>query len=959
MSDANRNSHLWRISKTVIYFAVSLSVVQKNTRLMSQLIKTKLHIPPPRPDLVPRPRLIERLNIGAQRKLILISAPPGFGKTTLVSEWIQSRQVPTAWLSLDDGDNDPARFFAYLIAALQTVQPDVGEATTTMLRAPQLAPFESLLTPLLNDLANVSQDVLFVLDDYHVIENETIHNAIAFLLEHLPTQIHCVISTRTDPPLPLARLRARDQLVEIRAADLRFTPDEATAFLNRVMGLPLAASDVAALEARTEGWIAGLQLAALSMRGHSDISGFIAAFTGSNHYILDYLVEEVLRRQPADIQAFLLQTSILDRATASLCDALGWKLEVGDWKLDADDHIPTSNFQPPTSSRQILEYLEQSNLFIVPLDQDRTWYRYHHLFAEFLRARLQQTQPDRTPELHRRASEWYAQNDLPAEAIHHALTARDYERAARLIQQNARAALMRGETTTLLRWLDTLPVEFVRAHADLCILRAWAMLMPFRFDAIEECLQDAERVLDITDLTASHARAEIAEIAAIRGMMAYFRGDLPIAGKLTQSALEHLPHDDSFARSVVGLTLGIQHGAAGRSTEAIQVFDETARLSQRIGDIFVTTLCTCQIAEQHILQGRLHQAAQVYQQMLQHLMENKRTPPPIASIPYNGLGEVLREWNQLEAAEEHLTQGIELGKNWERIVAFDGYVNLARVRHAQGDAASALRAIENAEQFANQMGGTQMDDFAVAAHKARLQVQQGNLDAAIRWAQERELDVARWNESSFYVLNEIESLVFARVLIAQGKSDEALHLLSEMHQVAEELGRGGVVIEILALQALAHHARGDAAQALIALERALALAEPEGYVRVFADEGEPMRSQISDFRLQIEKRVRDNDDHSLQSLFAYTGQLLIAFKPTTLEPQPKSEIINLKSEISLSEREREVLRLIADGLSNQEIADKLVVAVSTVKTHINNIFAKLGVASRAQAINRARELRLL
>jgi LuxR family maltose regulon positive regulatory protein len=389
---------------------------------------------------------------------------------------------------------------------------------------------------------------------------------------------------------------------------------------------------------------------------------------------------------------------------------------------------------------------------------------------------------------------------------------------------------------------------------------------------------------------------------------------------------------------VVGLALGIQRGVEGRSTAAIQVFDETARLSQPSGDIFVTTLCTCQIAEQRILQGRLHQAAQVYQQMLQHLMENKRTPPPIASIPYNGLGEVLREWNQLDAAEEHLTQGIELGRNWERMVTFDGYISLARVKHAQGDTVSALRAIENAEQLAAQLSGTQMDDFAVAAHKARLHIQQGDLDAAARWAQERELAVARWNESSFYILNEIESLVFARVLIAQGKSDEALRLLSEMRQVAEEFGCGGVVIEALALQALAHHARGDSAPAMTALERALSLAEPEGYVRVFVDEGEAMRLLLQ--RMKAEGgRMKE-----------YVWKLVDAFAEAK-EIHPSVE--------PLSEREREVLRLIADGLSNQEIADRLVVAVSTIKTHINNIFAKLGVQTRVQALNRARELRLL
>ncbi len=923
--------------------------------MATPLLTTKLYTPPSRTNWVPRQRLIERLNEGLQRKLTLISAPAGFGKTTLVSEWhasLTGHEVPLAWLSLDDDDNDPARFWAYVTAALQTLQSDIDAEALAVLHAgwPQPSPPKAFLTSLINDLAGLAADGVLVLDDYHVIESHTIHDSLVYLIEHLPPHLHIIIASRTDPPLPLARLRVRDQLVEIRAADLRFTPEEAATFLNQVMELGLTPEDLAALEARTEGWIAGLQLAAIalqvhlprarapqaspSMRGRSDVSSFVAAFTGSNRYVLDYLVEEVLRRQTEDVQTFLLQTCILDHLCGPLCDAVTGR----------------------SDSQAILTMLEQANLFTTPLDEERRWYRYHHLFAEFLHSRLEYTLRDRIPELHRRAAEWYEQNGLAGEAVPHALAAQDWEHAARLVEQVSQALLMRGEMLTLQSWLQALPGDLVRLHPRLSVLTAWMHVWNLALDAAEGCLRDAEQAIAAGHaLNAKEHISLESEIDAMRSVVYAFRGDMRRAAELARQALEHSTDDNWFLRSVIALDTSLSSAMNGDAQTANQALAEAVQFSQRAHNVMFAVISLAQLADQHIAQGRLHQAAALYQQAIQLAEEQSTPPPPVTSLAYSGLGEVLREWNQLDEATRYLNKSIELGLQWNEAMTLDGYISLARVRQAQGDAEAALAATHKVGEVVRSFEFSFLGDETFSAYQVRMWIMQGNLEAVAQWVQACELAAHKhWSEASYpYLLHEFVQLALAHAQLALNRPKETLAWIEQLAPEADARGRRGIVIEMTMLKALALQAMGDMAQATTILEQALSWAEPEGYIRLFVDKGEPMELLISDFRLWIEKQPRGES----KKLIEYADKLLAAFPNSAAVA--KSEIRNLQSEMALSERELEVLRMIAEGLSNQEIADRLVVAPSTVKTHINNLYNKLGVNSRAQAVTRAHALKLL
>ena len=905
--------------------------------MSTPLLTTKLHIPPTRPRLVPRLRLIERLNAGLAGKLILVSAPAGFGKTTLLAEWVQTvgtqhvAPVHIAWISLDEDDDDPARFWAYVIAALGRLDERIEAA----LPGSDRQPIQSMLTMLLNEMTKEAQSHphLLVLDDYHLITAEPIHHALAYLLDHLPPHVHWVISTRADPPLPLARLRARSQLTELRAADLRFTPDETAVFLNRVMGLDLSAKEVAALEARTEGWIAGLQLAALSMQGRQDVAGFLTTFTGGHRYILDYLADEVLQRQPPAIQEFLIKTSILERLTAPLCDAV-----LGHWSTGNSGDEDQSTTYQPTGSQSILEHLERANLFLVPLDDERQWYRYHPLFAEFLRVRAGR---ESTAPLHSRATEWYERHGLLSEAIDHALAAGDLDRAARLIEQVAWETLARGEIASLQDWLQALPDVYLRTRFSLCVTHAWTLfLMGHSVEAIETRLQDAAACV-AADCPLEPEFRSLLDV--LHAFLSIFRGDISYSAEFSRRIVEQLPEGGLFLRSLFALNEGITLSWSGNLPAAIQAFSETARISLETGNVLFALFATSQIAELQMMQGQLGQALETYRRAQQLASDQDGRPLPIAGVALIGMGEILRERNELDAARQHLTQGIEMCRQWAKIWAMEGQVALSRVRQAQGDAKSAGELFRATTQLAARFDASEMDDLLVTAHQARFWLAQGDIEAANQWA-------VRWHEYLVtqadltpFPLRELGQLTLARLLIAQGRAGEALTLLPPLLQAAEETERTTHTLECLIVQALAHRAQRDTPRAMAALARALALAEPEGYVRLFADEGPPMAGLL---RHAVARGMAPEYAARLLAVLSAEKACPSAPSPSLL-PEP------------LSERELEVLRFIAAGLSNREIAQQLVVEVSTVKWHINNLYGKLDVHSRTQAVARARELNLM
>src|SRR3989440_6977863 len=827
------------------------------------MLTTKLYIPRLRPNVVSRPRLIERLNEGLQRKLTLISAPAGFGKTTLVSEWVEGIERPTAWLSLDDGENDPARFLAYLVAALQTIAANIGEGVLGVLQSPQPPPSEAILTALLNEITTLPDNFVLVLDDYHVLDAKPVDMALTYLVEHLPPQMHLVIATREDPLLPLSRLRARGELTELRAADLRFTPSEAAEFLNSVMGLTLSPGDIAALEDRTEGWIAGLQLAALSMRGREDIPEFIRAFTGDHRYILDYLVEEVLTRQPEPVRSFLLQTAILDRLSGSLCDALTGQ-EKGNVRLEA---------------------LEHGNFFVVALADTRHWYRYHHLFAEVLSAHLLAEQPDQVATLHRRASEWYERHGSAVDAIRHALAAADVARAADLVELGVLAMLRSRQEATLLDWLKVLPDELLRCRPVLGVAYADVLLANGEREGVEERLRDAERWLDTTAEMRGRPDAPAAAmvvvdeeefrrlpgtIAIARAGLALARGDVPGTVTYARRALDLAPEDDHLTRGGAAGFLGLAAWASGDLEAAHRSYADGMASLQKAGNISDAINGAIALAAIRMAQGRLRQAMRTYERGLQLATEQGEPVLRGTADMYVGMSELYRERDDLHAATQHLLRSKELGEHtgfpqnryrWR--------VAMARIREAQGDLDGALDLLDEAERL-------YMSDFSpnvrpIAALKTRVWVAQGRSGEALDWARERGLSVS--DDLSY--LREFEHITLARVLLARSKSDradrsihEAMGLLERLLQAAEEGERTGSVIEILVLQALAHQMQGDIPAALAPLSCALRLAEPEGYVRMFVDEGPPVAALLAQ---SVERRAQND------SIRVYAERLLSVF----------------------------------------------------------------------------------
>ena len=910
----------------------------------SPLLETKLYIPKWRSGLVSRPRLIERLDQGAERKLTLVSAPAGFGKSTVLAEWVAgtlASERPTAWISLDQSDNDPALFWAYFIAALQTVRSGVGEIALSLLRSPQPPPIERLLGTLLNEINTIPHDFVLVLDDYHVIEAQLIHKGTTFLLDHLPPQMHLLIASRSDPPLPLSRLRGRGELTELRASDLRFSVDEVAAFLNEAMDLDLSADCVAALETRTEGWIAGLQLAALSMQGREDVAGFVAAFSGDDRYIVDYLVEEVLQRQPEHVRRFLLQTSILDRLSGPLCDAVTHQKD----------------------GKSMLEALERGNLFIVPLDDKRLWYRYHHLFADVLHAHSKEEQPDHLPTLHRRASEWYEDNCLSADAVRHALAGKDFERAAALVELAWAAMLRSSQDETWMDWVKALPEDLVRARPVLSVGYGWTLLTRGELEAAESHLQDAEWWLETPADMREGRKAPAAEmvvvdeeefrslpatIASARAFQAQARGDIQSVQKYARLALDLLDEGADFQRALPTVFLGLASWTNGDLEAAYALGAEFMANMLRAGHISAIISGTTFLADIRTAQGRFHEAISAYERSLQLAAEQGEPALRGTADLYLGLSELHLERGDLEAAIQHLLRSEDLGEQAaQEIYQYRSRVARARIKEIQGNLDEALNLLDEAKGVYT--GGVVPNVRPVAALKTRVWVAQDRLIEAYGWVREQGLSAA--DDLSY--LSEFEHITLARVLIARYKSEredriirEAMGLLERLLKAAEKGERTRSVIEILVLQVLTHQAQGNIPSALATLERTLNLAEPEGYVRIFVDEGESMRILL---RQAAARGVASNYILRLLSVFDKPAQTIST--PTQVSAADLAEPLTM--------RESEVLRFVAAGMRNQEIAEHLFITLSTVKRHIANAYGKLGVSHRTEAVARANELNLL
>ena len=906
------------------------------------LLATKLYLPRLQPGFLARPRLTDGLDEGLARGLLLVCAPAGFGKTALLAGWARQGRRPVAWLSLDQGDNDPARFWRHVIAALDRMRPGTAEQLSPLLGPPSPPAFEGLVTALINELAGQpgAGEMLLILDDYHLIDAQPVHASLGFLLEHRPAALRLVLASRADPPLGLARLRGRGQLAELRAAELRFTVEEAAALLRQAAGPALPEAAVAALAARTEGWVAGLQLASLSLRQHSDVAGFVATFSGSHRYVLDYLTEEVLEHQPDEVRSFLLETSVLERLSGALCDAVTGR----------------------AGSQAMLEQVERANLFLVPLDEVRGWWRYHQLFADLLRARLLEHQPGQAAQLHRKAAAWYEERGLADDAVRHAVAAGEMIWAARLIERHFDAVYnLHGEAATIQRWLSAMPADLVRSRPRLLLAQVALAEASGRVEAVEGLLDDADRALARTadepfEPSAGRAASMLvnvpATIALHRCYLAQLRGDAEGTVAFASRALAESGEGEWLVRSTAQGFLAVAEWLRGRLTEAERAFVSGIAGWRAAGQHTATAWGCYQLGQVQRAQGRLDAAVRTCQQALEATAGPGPTPLPAAGPAYVGLGEVAYQRNELDTALRHVTEGIALCRRFVYTAALaTGLATLAWIRQATGDPAGALEAMGEAELAAP---GPASLLNPVPAQRARLLLAQGDIAAAAAWTKQRGLGAG--DEPSYP--QEPEHLVLVRVLLAHGRPGQASELLERLHALATAQQRAGSRIEVQALLALALAGSGEEASAVAALAQALTLACPEGYVRVFADEGAPMAALLG--RLIAAQRTQQTAADGIP--LAYLGRVARAFGLGTAPTGPRGRagtavVAGLFE--PLSDRELEVLRLLAAGKPNQQIAEELVVALSTVKKHVTHILDKLGAANRTEATARARELGLL
>jgi LuxR family maltose regulon positive regulatory protein len=909
---------------------------------LEQLLTTKLNIPPIRLKLVNRPRLTTVLNRGLDQKLILVSTPAGFGKTTLVSGWVEALQSKPpsgdqpkniiAWLSVDDNDNDPNRFLTYFTAALrhaEGIEPNFGKGTFDMLKSPHPHSAESILISLINEIADYPATFIFVLDDYHHIESQEVNHGISFLLEHQPPNFHLVIATREDPQLPLARLRARGQLSELRATSLRFTSSEAADFLNAVMELELSEEDIVSLESRTEGWIAGLQLAAVSMQGREDPSNMIKAFTGSHRLVLDYLIEEVLGQQPEHLQTFLLRTAILDRMNGSLCNAVTGQSEGEATLID----------------------LEHANLFIIPLDEERRWYRYHHLFSDLLRSRLQKSPSEDEADLHDRASSWFVEHGFIDDAIEHAHRARNYQRVVELVDENSESIWRSGGHTKLHRWLSDAPEELVLSKPNICILNAWNLF-------IRGQREEAEKMLDClpagragaaqkkgSQKSTSDNKSLQGRAAAIRAFLASHRGDIPEIVEQSRKALEFLPEQDRSWRSAAAIALGDAYNFNREIENSVQMRLEAYELSKAANNIYLNLIASMKLAVSMRNQGKLHKVIELCDKQMQFAKENGVSKTDTVGWLLAVWGEALAETNDLDGALDLVIRGVELTERGADVASRGwAYLCLLRILYSRREWEGFETLLNKIDHFSREHRVPPWVGNIMEALKARALLAQDKIDSASNWVVDYGLDP----DHAPQPIEEHMYLAFARVLSAQGQADEAIRLLERMLELAEEYKNTSRLVEILIIKALAHQKSGQTDQAKAELKRALTIAEPGGFIRIFLDEGPQLARLLSEV---IE------DGYASE----YASQLLSAFQIPSLLITPKTKMQVIEDEFiePLSEREIDVLRLIAQGLTNKEIAAKLYLSLNTVKVHNRHIYAKLNASSRIQAVSKAKALGIL
>ncbi len=936
-------------------------MIYYNISVDTALLRTKLFIPQLRPPIVSRPLLIERLNAGLfsrelpgsdllfDRKLTLISAPAGFGKTTLLAEWIngsriqsppkQARRYPRltfAWLSLDERDNDLNRFLIYMIAAIQSVRPRIGRSTLQVILGPEPTVMEPVLTMLINEISQLrtgdeagNQPLVLVFDDYHLIQAQPVHETIAYLLDNLPPQLHLVIATRVDPPLPLARLRGRGRSLKLQANDLRFSREQTAVFLNDIMDLVLPDRVVAALADYTEGWIAGLQMVAVALQGR-ELSGQSDFLDAGSREIGDYLFEEVLECQPPEVQRFLLRTSILERLCGPLCNAVTGE----------------------SGGQAMLERIEKANLFISPLDAQQHWYRFHHLFAGLLQQYLERTDPEIITDLHRRASGWHEANGPPEAAIKHAIAAGENRKAANLIEGQLDQTLMRGEFITLLDWLDALPDSLLAASPRLCAYHALVLILGGRpLEQVEDKIKKATR--------ADPAGLVTGEITLLKAILAVMAGDGQRGYELSMAALELLPEKDRFFQSLLFRNLATVYKLTGDVRAASLAIEEGARIAQTSGDHLSTIVAQHQMAEVSMLSGQLHEAHVLCQKALEAAVDQDGRPLLVGSKILVTLGELYREWNELDKAAAYLTQAIDLAGQWVELWAMSGHIILARVRQAQGKTGSARESMQIARQMAIAFDTSEVDDLFVSAYQARLWLSQANIEAAMRWAHERGLLASPGDEwpvkytplpQTPYYLREFELITLARLLLALDRPGQAKRVLDPLLEEAQKLGRTHSVIEIEALRALAQQAlalRGpaDFAEAVSTLRHALTLAEAGGYQRLFIELGPAMSELLN--RIAHQGVASEYCQNLLSVMYGDRSwsQPVFPSKQPLIDP--------------LSDRELEILRLLTTHLTGTEIATELSISANTVRFHTKNIYSKLGVHSRAEAVERAWALALL